>query len=66
MSHDPNRWKRASELFDELLDLDEAARSARISQLHGEDPELATEVERLLAADSGSGDERNSTLVGHL
>ena len=55
MTQDPSRWQRASELFDELLDLDDAARAARISQLHGADPELAAEVERLLAADRGSG-----------
>ncbi|MBP7417615.1 MAG: serine/threonine protein kinase, partial [Xanthomonadales bacterium] len=55
MSHDPARFRRAGELFDEMLDLDDAARAARISQLHGEDPELATEIERLLAADRGSG-----------
>jgi serine/threonine-protein kinase len=55
MSHDPVRFRRAGELFDELLDLDDAARAARISRLHGEDAELAAEVERLLAADRGSG-----------
>ena len=45
---DPARWARLSPLLDELLDLDEPQRSARLAELHAKQPELADELEALL------------------
>src|SRR4051812_45276957 len=41
-------WERVSPLLDELLELDPAARAARIAQVRAADPALATGVEKLL------------------
>jgi serine/threonine-protein kinase len=42
-------WEAISALLDELLDLDDAQRSARLSQLRRESPPLADKVAELLA-----------------
>ena len=49
---DPLRWKRIQELLDELMDLDAAARTARLNEACVGDDELRREVESLLQADS--------------
>ncbi len=43
--------RRAFELFDQLVELPDAERNARLQALHATDPELHALVERLLAAD---------------
>jgi serine/threonine protein kinase len=49
------RWQRLSSLLDELFDLEPAPRERRLADLGAEDPALATELRRLLAADDASG-----------
>ncbi len=41
-------WPRVSALFDELVDADEATRSAKLGELRNDTPEIANAVERLL------------------
>jgi serine/threonine protein kinase len=48
MGLDRNRWLRLSPLLDELLDLDPAARTQRLSSLRLEEPELVDELAALL------------------
>jgi serine/threonine-protein kinase len=55
MSKDRARWRQVGELFDELMELDEPARDARLAQLRVDDAGLAHEVERLMAADRRDG-----------
>ena len=45
-------WQRVSPLLDELLELDDAGRAARLAQVRAVDPALATGVEKLLAQES--------------
>ena len=52
MNHDAWRWRRAAELFDELLPLDPAARAAKLGLACGSDALLRRRVERLLEADA--------------
>jgi serine/threonine-protein kinase len=47
---DPALWKRVSPLADELLDLPAAERADRLRALRDEDPRLADELHKLLAA----------------
>ena len=49
------RSRRALSLFDELVELDATARTAALSRLGTEDPELAREVSALLEADAAEG-----------
>ena len=42
-------WEAVSALLDELLDLDDAQRSARLAQLRMQNPALSDEVAELLA-----------------
>lgn len=44
--------RRAMEIFSEVVDLDPAARSARLDELCGDDADLRAQVERMLAADA--------------
>jgi serine/threonine-protein kinase len=46
---DAERWKRLSPLLDVLLELDPPARAHRLDSLRAQDPDLATELEQLLA-----------------
>lgn len=46
------RWQRLSPLLDELLDMEATARAARLAALRDLEPELAAELERLLAQDA--------------
>lgn len=48
--------RRAFEVFDELVELPDAARQAKLESLQGSDPTLHALVERLLAADREVGD----------
>jgi len=45
-------WAEALTVFDEVVDLDDAARQARLGAIGTSDPELQRAVEQLLAADS--------------
>lgn len=47
----PARWRQVGTLFNELVTLDSAQRTARLSDLGSGDPELRNAVESLLAAD---------------
>jgi serine/threonine-protein kinase len=55
MSAMAERHARALALFDELVELDAATRAARMQALRQDDAPLATELERMLAADAGAG-----------
>lgn len=46
---DMSRWPTLSPLLDELLDLDPAARAARLAQLRADDADLADDLAALLA-----------------
>ena len=46
----PERWAQIQRLFDEVIDLEPAARAARLEAADVDDPELRREVESLLAA----------------
>ena len=48
-------WKRISPLLDELLELTPPARTALVAKIRLASPDLAAELDRLLAADAGSG-----------
>ncbi len=53
----PQRWATLSPLLDELLDLDGAAREARLAQHRAADPSLADELIELLAVQAQLDDE---------
>ena len=52
MNGDAWRWRRAAELFDELVPLDPAARAERLALACGSDALLRRRIERLLEADA--------------
>lgn len=47
-----SRWPQLSPLLDELLDMEPAARAARLAALRALEPELAADLEDLLARDA--------------
>lgn len=47
---DTGQWRRAAELFDDLIDLSPAARAERLEAACANDPELRVAVDRLFAA----------------
>ena len=49
---DPRRWSVIQATFDELVDLDEASRTTRLTALGTSDPELRVVIESLLDADA--------------
>ncbi len=53
---DPERWRRAREIFDELVDLESPERHARLASSCGDDLEMRQEVESLLAHDRPAHD----------
>ncbi len=53
---DPERWARASALFDAWCDLDRVAQRKHLDALRAEDADLAREVAELLAADASEDD----------
>ena len=48
------RWRRIAALFDDLVELDEAAREQRLAMLISSEPDVVAEVVRMLAADRRS------------
>ncbi|MGK2960995.1 MAG: serine/threonine-protein kinase, partial [Gemmatimonadaceae bacterium] len=64
MSDDRRLWQQARLLFDELIELDDAARGPRLEALGAEDPVLRKAVERLLLADPGSEAAMSDYLFG--
>lgn len=52
---DESRWQRLSSLLDQLFDLDQAERAARLVVIEREDAPLAAELHRLLAIDERTG-----------
>ncbi len=68
MNGDAWRWRRAAELFDELLPLDAAARAERLALACGSDALLRRRVERLLDADADAAhlDEGVEAYAGNL
>ncbi len=52
MAWSPERFRRAEELFHEVVDLEEPARSERLAELTASDSALRAEVERLLEVES--------------
>jgi hypothetical protein len=53
---DPARFAAARERFEELAELAPASRAAALAALTESDPELASAVAELLAADEAAGD----------
>ena len=49
---DAQRWSQVCRLFEELVDLKEAARAMRLDDIGASDPELRDSVQQLLDADS--------------
>lgn len=49
------RWQQLSRRLDELFDLEVDARTTQLARIERDDPELAAELKRLLAADERSG-----------
>jgi len=50
-----DRWAEIRALFAELVETPFSARSARLAEIRGRDPDIADEVEALLRADQGEG-----------
>ncbi|MEE4271442.1 MAG: serine/threonine-protein kinase [Thermoanaerobaculales bacterium] len=59
----PDRWRRAREIFDRVSDLEPEARAAALEELAGGDDELRREVESLLVA-SGEAETDIPRLIG--
>jgi len=51
---DPQRWRRLSQLFDKLIDLDAPARMALLDAECADDPQMRAEIESMLAADASA------------
>lgn len=51
----PERWRQVKSALSEAMALGGAERTAYLDRLGGEDPDLRTEVESLLAAEQGAG-----------
>src|SRR5687768_8413609 len=51
----PQRWRRASERLDDLLELEPAERERQLIALAADEPELAADLRRLLRADAATG-----------
>jgi len=47
-----DRWAKLSPLLDELLEMDEAARSARLADIEASDPALYLELKKMLALEN--------------
>ncbi len=63
----PERWQRVTDLFSAVLECDPVAREALLQQMCSGDPELRSEVERLLSSDDQASAHdflRSSTLAG--
>jgi len=55
VSVSPERWAQLEPHFDELVDLDEAARAAYLERIAAGDPEMAADLERMLRAGLDDG-----------
>lgn len=55
---DPTRWRQLSPLLDELMELDDPMRAARLQALRTTDPLAATELEALLGSMQAARSER--------
>ncbi|HYM86648.1 MAG TPA: hypothetical protein VET30_07895, partial [Pseudoxanthomonas sp.] len=53
---DTERWKRLSPLLDVLLELEAGPRAAQLKLLRTQEPNLADELEKLLALEDDSGE----------
>ncbi len=62
---DAKRWSQLSPLLDELLELDETLRVRRLQQLAVSHPDLAAELERLLAVEKQSDGFIAEPLLAH-
>ena len=60
---DAERWQRLSPLLDALLELEPEARASSLASLREEDPQLADDLEELLALEADSGDFLSEPLV---
>ncbi|HRO26867.1 MAG TPA: serine/threonine-protein kinase [Luteimonas sp.] len=60
---DAERWQRLSPMLDALLELDEAARASSLASLRAEDPQLADDLEELLALEADSEDFLSEPLI---
>lgn len=67
MTSDPQRWRKLSSLFDRAVDLDPDARRALLDAECAGDSALREDIERMLAADTGTGvlDGGVAALVDH-
>ena len=61
---DAGQWQRLSALLDELLDLDLPLRTARLAELHVQEPALASELASLI--ESSTRAEEAQFLAGHM
>ncbi|KAF1689350.1 serine/threonine-protein kinase [Pseudoxanthomonas koreensis] len=61
---DAARWQRLSPLLDALLDLPAADRAGELQRLRDEDPDLASELEVLLASEEDGNDFLHDPLPG--
>src|SRR5690606_26284728 len=53
---DTTRWQRLSPLLDELFELEAHDRARRLDELRADDPDLAVELEALIALGRGQED----------
>ena len=63
---DAERWQRLSPLLDAMFELDETTRNRRLDRLREEDPDLAAELETLLALEDARDDFLSEPLVAPL
>ena len=60
---DAERWQRLSPLLDALLELDDEARAQSLASLREEDPQLADDLEQLLALEAEREDFLSEPLI---
>jgi serine/threonine-protein kinase len=63
---DADRWQRLSPLLDAIFDLEPEARLGRLASLREEDPQLAADLEGLMALAAGRDDFLSQPLVAPL
>jgi eukaryotic-like serine/threonine-protein kinase len=63
---DADRWQRLSPLLDALLELEPDARARSLESLRADDPQLAGDLEDLLALEEGQEDFLSESLVSQL
>ncbi len=60
---DADRWQRLSPLLDALLELDGAERASSLASLRKDDPQLADDLEELIALEAGGDDFLSEPLI---